>query len=146
MLPVTAMMRSVLLSGGDEHAVAAAARTAGMVSLRDNGLLKAHRGETTYEEVLRVTTVDTHADDTGRCEGCSRSVAPDMVCCPWCSTPVHGSRCRACSRQLESDWRTCPWCATDVTPHLPVTGGSAVPPARPRPAVEQGQSSSRSIS
>jgi type IV pilus assembly protein PilB len=151
MLPVTAMLRSVLLAGGDEHAVAAAARAAGMVSLRDNGLLKAHRGETTYEEVLRVTTVDTHTEETSRCEGCSRSVAPDMLCCPWCSTPIHGSRCRSCSRQLESDWRSCPWCATEVTSHLPqVTGtgtaGTAVPPARPRPAAEQAQSSSRSIS
>jgi type IV pilus assembly protein PilB len=146
MLPVTAMLRSVLLAGGDEDAVAAAARAAGMVSLRDNGLLKAHRGETTYDEVLRVTTVDTHAEEAARCEGCSRSVAPDMVCCPWCSTPVGGSRCRECRRQLEPDWHTCPWCATDVARQPPRAAKSAVPPARPRPAAELGQSSSRSIS
>jgi type IV pilus assembly protein PilB len=146
MLPVTALLRSVLLAGGDEHAVAAAARAAGMISLRDNGLLKAHRGETTYEEVLRVTTVDTHTDESARCEGCSRSIAPDMVCCPWCSTPVGGSRCRACNRQLEPDWRSCPWCAADVTQHVPVVAGSAVPPARHRPVDELRQSTSRPIS
>ena len=114
MLPVTAMLRSVLLAGGDEHAVAAAARAAGMVSLRDNGLLKAHRGETTYEEVLRVTTVDTHVEETA-----AARAAPAASRRTWCAAPGARPRCMAAGAApaAASSSRTgssCPWCATDV--------------------------------
>jgi type IV pilus assembly protein PilB len=130
MLPITSMLRQVLLAGADEHAIAAAARSAGMVSLRDNGLAKAHRGDTTYDEVLRVTTVDTHADEIIRCSSCSRGIAQEMVCCPWCSTPVGSGHCRECRRPLEPGWRTCPYCATDVPSAPP---GATVLPVRAVP-------------
>ena len=54
-LEVTADLRRALLSGTDEAAVADLAAKHGYVPLRAGGLLLAHRGETTYEEVLRVT-------------------------------------------------------------------------------------------
>ena len=49
-------MRSVLLREASESAIAAQARSQGMATLRASALEKARRGETTYEEVVSVTT------------------------------------------------------------------------------------------
>ncbi|GAB7190314.1 hypothetical protein NUM3379_10200 [Kineococcus sp. NUM-3379] len=48
-------MRTVLMREPSETAVLEQARRAGMKSLRDSALIKAMRGETTFEEVVRVT-------------------------------------------------------------------------------------------
>jgi type IV pilus assembly protein PilB len=54
-LPIDAGVREVLLKSPTEGAVAAAALANGMVTLRQAGLAKALRGQTTFEEVLRVS-------------------------------------------------------------------------------------------
>jgi type II secretory ATPase GspE/PulE/Tfp pilus assembly ATPase PilB-like protein len=54
-LPVDPAVREVLLKTPTEGAVRTAALAGGMVTLRDAGLAKACRGETTFEEVLRVS-------------------------------------------------------------------------------------------
>jgi type IV pilus assembly protein PilB len=54
-LPVDPAVREVLLKTPTEGAVRAAALAGGMVTLREAGLAKACRGETTFEEVLRVS-------------------------------------------------------------------------------------------
>jgi type IV pilus assembly protein PilB len=116
-LPVTAALRRVLLTTPTVHAVGAAAREHGMTTLRASALSAAHRGETTYEEVLRVTHVDTGS--APRCTTCSRALADDMVCCPWDGTPVGRDRCANCDRTLDAEWTTCPWCRA-LVPGLPV--------------------------
>lgn len=55
MLEVTTDLRRALLTGVDEATVADLARRHGYLPLREAGLALARRGETTYEEVLRVT-------------------------------------------------------------------------------------------
>jgi len=57
MLVMTNHMRELLLSGASEQAIEQGAVAAGMTSMYRDGLLKAFRGETTIEEVLRVTRV-----------------------------------------------------------------------------------------
>lgn len=109
-LPVTASLRSVLLRTPTEAAVGAAARAAGMTTLRAAGLARARRGETTFEEVLRVTQVD--AADSRRCTACDRGLADDMTACPWCATVVDRGHCAKCARPLETGWKICPWCRT----------------------------------
>jgi type IV pilus assembly protein PilB len=111
-LPVTAALRKVLLTTPTEAAIGAAARANGMTTLRAAALAAAHRGETTYEEVLRATTVDTVSGH--RCPSCSRALADDMVCCPWDGTPIARGRCTGCDKQLDAEWRTCPFCRTPV--------------------------------
>ncbi|MDP9435450.1 MAG: Flp pilus assembly complex ATPase component TadA [Actinomycetota bacterium] len=111
-LPVSAELRKVLLSTPTEAAIAAAARAQGMTTLRASALAAAHRGDTTYEEVLRATTVD--ADSGPRCPSCARALADDMVVCPWDGTAVKQGACAGCERQLLEDWTTCPWCRTPV--------------------------------
>jgi CheY-like chemotaxis protein len=111
-LPITAQLRSVLLATPTEAAVGAAARAHGMMTLRASALAAAHRGDTTYEEVLRATHVDTISGP--RCPSCSRALADDMQCCPFDGTPVGRDRCGSCDRSLDADWKTCPWCRTAI--------------------------------
>jgi type IV pilus assembly protein PilB len=121
-LDVDAAMRQVLLKDASEASVAAQARAAGMVTLRAAAVDKARTGQTTFEEALRVTHSDHASAET--CPGCARSVARDMVACPWCATALDRGRCRHCTKQLDPDWRICPWCRTPAV---------AVP-AQPAPA------------
>src|SRR5450631_2821673 len=109
-LPVTASVRSVLSHTPTEAAVGAAARAAGMTTLRGSGLARARRGETTFEEVLRVSQVDVA--EGHRCTACDRAVEADMIACPWCATIVDRGHCSSCARPLEASWKICPWCRT----------------------------------
>ncbi len=54
-LPTTPEIRETITKTPTESAVARVAAVGGLLSLRQAGLLKAFRGETTFEEVLRVT-------------------------------------------------------------------------------------------
>jgi type IV pilus assembly protein PilB len=127
-LPVTAALRKVLLTTPTEAAIGAAAREHGMTTLRASALAAAHRGETTYEEVLRATHVD--AVSGPRCPSCARALADDMVCCPWDGALVQRDRCVNCERQLDHEWATCPWCRTPVD--RPVTQEVQEPHRLPR--------------
>jgi type IV pilus assembly protein PilB len=111
-LPVTAEMRQVLLSTPTEAAIGAAARAHGMLTLRASALAAAHRGATTYEEVLRATHTDSVSGP--RCPSCARALADGMVCCPFDGTAVGRDRCAGCDKPLDAEWSTCPWCRTSV--------------------------------
>jgi type IV pilus assembly protein PilB len=127
-LPVTAEMRHVLLTTPTETAIGAAARAHGMATLRTSALAAAHRGDTTYEEVLRATHVDDVAGP--RCPTCARALADDMVCCPWDGTAIGHHRCEKCDRPLDPQWSTCPWCRTAAATPPPVV--TKEPPRLPR--------------
>jgi len=123
-LVVDAPMRSVLLRDANEGAIAAQARSQGMATLRAAALEKARRGETTYEEVTRVSAADSGGGS--RCPACERKVETDMVVCPWCATTLDRGHCQGCGRELDPDWRICPWCRTPAAV-------SKLPPATPPP-------------
>ncbi|HEX4654620.1 MAG TPA: ATPase, T2SS/T4P/T4SS family, partial [Mycobacteriales bacterium] len=76
-LPVTANMRAVLMSTPNEGAVAAAALAEGMQTLRACAIGKANAGLTTFEEVLRVTQVDSSSGL--HCSACGGALESDMV-------------------------------------------------------------------
>jgi type IV pilus assembly protein PilB len=107
-LEVDTAMRSTLLATPTEHAVAERARAAGLATLRTSALAKAWRGETTFEEAVRVT----HSDRQGglACPSCDRGVDHDMLTCPWCACPLGPDGCASCHRPMEPDWKVCPWC------------------------------------
>jgi len=107
-LPVTAAMRRVLLTTPTEDAIGTAARAHGFETMRASALAAAHRGETTYEEVLRSTHVDAVAGAS--CPTCARALADDMLVCPWDGSPVGQDLCPSCARRLDAEWTTCPWC------------------------------------
>jgi type IV pilus assembly protein PilB len=114
-LPVTAALRKVLLSTPTEAAIGAAAREHGMTTLRAAALGAAYRGETTFEEVLRATHVDTVSGP--RCPTCARALADDMICCPWDGAVLGSNKCPSCEKQLDGEWAVCPWCRTPVAGH-----------------------------
>jgi type IV pilus assembly protein PilB len=109
-LTVDAAMRQVLIKDPSESAVGAQARSSGMATLRATALEKAKRGETTFEEVLRVTQSD-HAS-SHRCAACDRPVQQGMIACPWCAVTIDTGHCGDCGRNLDPDWKICPWCRT----------------------------------
>jgi type IV pilus assembly protein PilB len=119
-LPVDAALRAVLTARPTESAIRAAARASGVPSLRSDGIARALRGETTLEEVLRVTQVDSASGP--RCHSCHRSVEEDMAFCPWCAASVERGSCPGCARRLDPEWRVCPWCrhGRDASPLVPV--------------------------
>lgn len=113
-LPITAAVRKVLLANPEESALATAARATGMATLRVSAIQKALRGETTFEEVLRTTQMDSH-EGSQRCTSCAYRLSEDMICCPRCGTDAEHNRCSSCAKTLEPDWRVCPWCHTEKT-------------------------------
>jgi type IV pilus assembly protein PilB len=120
-LPVDAGMRAVLTARPTEAAIRAAARATGVASLRSDGIARALRGETTLEEILRVTQVDSASGP--RCHSCHRAIEEDMAYCPWCATSVELNGCPGCARRLDPEWRVCPWCrhGRESNPLLPET-------------------------
>ena len=116
-LPVTAALRKVLLSTPTEAAIGVAAREHGMTTLRASALAAAFRGETTFEEVLRATHLDSVSGP--RCPTCSRALADDMICCPWDGALLGRNRCLSCDKQLDAEWAVCPWCRTAIAGHEP---------------------------
>ncbi|WP_020675249.1 type II secretion system ATPase GspE [Geopsychrobacter electrodiphilus] len=58
LLLLTDEIREMLMSGADASRIRQAAQRAGMRSLRQDGLQKALTGETSLEEILRVTQID----------------------------------------------------------------------------------------
>ena len=114
-LEVDGAMRKVLMKDPSEAAVGAQARAGGMLTLRASAIEKARRGETTFEEAVRVTHSDDHVG--GRhCSACERPVEHDMIACPWCAATLDRGHCSGCSRTLDPDWRICPWCRTEPPP------------------------------
>ena len=116
-LEVDRPMRDVLLKESTETAIAAQAKSAGMKSLRDAALTKAMRGETTFEEVLRVTSTD--AEGGKACPSCSRRVGMDFVCCPFCEFTLQAGDCSGCGRKMHIDWAVCPHCRAPAPRHHP---------------------------
>ena len=127
-LPVTASMRSVLMTTPTEGAVSAAALSEGMQTLRASAIGKAAMGLTTYEEVLRVTQVDSSSGL--HCSACGGALEGDMVACPWCAANIDRGHCSSCDRPLEAEWRVCPWCRTPTPPRA--LGATAMPDGPPR--------------
>jgi type II secretory ATPase GspE/PulE/Tfp pilus assembly ATPase PilB-like protein len=61
LLMLTPKVRELILARAQEHAIKHQARTEGMRTLRENGLEAALKGQTSLEEVLRVTAPDEEA-------------------------------------------------------------------------------------
>jgi CheY-like chemotaxis protein/RNA polymerase subunit RPABC4/transcription elongation factor Spt4 len=135
-LPVDAGMRAVLTARPTESAIRGAARAAGVSSLRTDGVARALRGETTLEEVLRVTQVDSSSGP--RCHSCHRSVEDDMSFCPWCAASIERQSCGGCARRLDPEWRVCPFCRHGrdaVAPGVPSEEPDTGPEKRSRVCV-----------
>ena len=115
-LPVDGHVRELIATGAAEPALLDAARTAGLRSLREDGLQKAVLGWTTLEEVARVTPRPERSE--GACPACGQAVEPDFSVCPWCAADLRPLSCEGCGRHLDPAWRHCPGCS--ATTRAPV--------------------------
>jgi type IV pilus assembly protein PilB len=134
-MPVTDALRSAMNAGGGERALAEAAHESRQVSMRQSGIAAALRGETTLEEVLRVSSEGAYSH-IQHCPSCHREVETDMAWCPWCGTATGPLRCTSCSHELNPMWTHCPYCNTPApvapTAAVPFIGpGHSVAPAAP---------------
>jgi CheY-like chemotaxis protein len=100
------------------------------MTLRGAAIRKAMSGETTFEEVLRVTQNETLSGLT--CPACARQLANDMVVCPWCDIGVGRGQCPSCTRPLDPEWKVCPWCRAHATVIPVQTAPVTRTPDRPR--------------
>jgi type IV pilus assembly protein PilB len=107
-VPVTSSLRAALGRGASERDLEAIARDQGILSLRRAAIDKAISGETTFDEVLRVSAAD--APGGNACTSCERHLDEDMVVCPWCDIELRRGRCSGCARPLDAEWKVCPWC------------------------------------
>jgi type IV pilus assembly protein PilB len=55
-LPTTTEIQDLILAKASSHVIMEEATKIGMVSLKQDGMIKVLRGDTTMEEVIRVTT------------------------------------------------------------------------------------------
>jgi type IV pilus assembly protein PilB len=130
-LNVDAVMRQILIKDPSEAAISAQTRAAGMLTLRAAAIEKARRGDTTFEEAVRVTHADHHAPHS--CPACERPVEQDMVVCPWCAATLDRGHCERCARTLDPDWKICPWCRTPAPgPSYPTSGNGSYDASRPQ--------------
>ncbi|MDQ1683119.1 MAG: type pilus assembly protein PilB [Frankiaceae bacterium] len=134
MLPITAELRTVMLESPTESAIAAAARDGGLRTLRMNALDLAHRGDTTYDEVLRVTQVDAVSGGGTHCRACTRPIDDGMAFCPWCGAGIDKHSCASCATPLLAAWTHCPTCGAGstqfVAPHAPGSVALEIPNGR----------------
>jgi type IV pilus assembly protein PilB len=122
-LEVDRPLRDVLMKDPSETAIGAQATSAGMATLRQSALTKAMRGDTTFEEALRVTQADAEGGRT--CPQCAERIGMDFLVCPFCEHVLKVGDCSGCGRRLDPTWRLCPFCRTP-TP----TSGAPMPPAQ----------------
>ena len=78
----------------------------GMISLRENTLVKVESGLTTTEEAARVIQFESRGP---QCPQCLNPVEEQFVTCPYCRHSLR-SVCRACGKTLKKNWTSCPYC------------------------------------
>ncbi len=129
-LSVSSEVRELILSGASEAAIARRARLEGMVTMREDAVLRASNGVITFDEALRTTPEP--AGEVARCPSCAAAVADDYLVCPQCAHPLGTEHCSGCGRAVESIWTTCPWCRHTLA--SPVTAGDEPSDQLPVPA------------
>lgn len=134
-LPITAAIRELLLTGATETAIARLAKSEGMRTMREDGVLKALEGVTTLEEVLRATPAETV--QSRRCPNCGHHVSDIMVACPHCATDLGLAACPSCSHHIESDWTTCPYCRASLGAGRRQAAPAPAPSAPENPTPEE---------
>ena len=108
---VTDDMRRLIAQRDAETQLRDAAIGSGMISLGEDGLLKAMAGMTTPQELLRVVT--EVRQQSRRCTGCNARLSPDFIACPTCGQHA-GRACPHCRRSIQPEWKFCPYCATSM--------------------------------
>ena len=109
LLVLNDQFRQCISSTFREAEVMTLARTAGMRTLREDGLEKVRRGITTLEEVLRVLGPPSGMKQP--CSQCNQLLDTEFSYCPHCGT-YRRTTCRECRMPLDESWKLCPTCGS----------------------------------
>lgn len=111
-MPMTARLREMILSGASEDALRDTAIASGMITLGEDGLEKVKTGVTTIEEILGAVR---HREELATaCPHCDKTVNLEFTHCPFCKKSLLLS-CLNCGRGLQRDWVVCPYCRHETT-------------------------------
>ena len=124
-LSVDGAVRELIADNASTSAIAQAARASGLRGLREDALHKAAAGETTLEEVLRVTPKSEHA--ANHCPVCAKQVEATFHICPWCTADLRPNACAQCEQPMDPAWMACPACGTPAATKAPEPGDGALP-------------------
>ena len=84
-----------------------AARSSGMRTLFQDGVLKVKAGLTTLDEILRVLGAQDNVET--RCPHCNVYLEEKYSFCPFCGESIN-PRCSMCGKIMASNWSHCPSC------------------------------------
>lgn len=62
-----------------------------------------------YERALEEEALLQEIEERPACPGCSRTIEPGWILCPYCHTRLR-KRCLDCDSLLELQWNLCPYC------------------------------------
>ncbi len=101
-------IRDLVSKGANTAMIRLAAKQSGMISLKDYSIRLVGLGETTVEEVVRVTLADTSGEDR-LCPKCRNPIGEDFIKCPFCQHDLKTS-CTRCGTLQQEGWASCPKC------------------------------------
>lgn len=111
-MPVNQQIRDQITAQVSKSSISYLSRASGILTVRESALIKAKEGVTTFEEVLRVTSVDV--EPAVLCHACGHEIEPSFSSCPFCQADLGGLTCSSCSKPLQPGWSSCPFCSTTV--------------------------------
>lgn len=106
-LEIDEELRELIHDGAGIYEMCQAARSAGMLSLYEDGYRKIKSGETTCEELLRILGPVNEI----LCPHCGTPVREGFANCPMCGKAIR-KKCSNCRRSMEDGWMACPFCGT----------------------------------
>lgn len=104
-------LRDLVNRNANKAMIRAAAKSAGMVPLKDYSLKLVRDGYTTLDEVIRVTLTDEGSETL--CPSCRNPIGDEFIKCPFCQEDLK-KLCPGCNRQVDDKWKSCPACATNL--------------------------------
>lgn len=106
-------IRELIGKGAPTAKIRLTAKQSGMIPLKDYSIRLVGQGQTTTDEVVRVTLADSSGEDK-LCGKCRNPISEDFVKCPFCQHDLKVS-CKRCGTLQNESWTSCPKCGHDNT-------------------------------
>lgn len=111
-------LREQISKDASETTLRQFATAEGMKTLMHAGIEKVIAGETSVNELIRVTQM---AGETGSlCPECGYVIGAGYIACPKCGLELERS-CRSCNHSVDLDWDYCPYCASGLGGEIEIT-------------------------
>lgn len=104
--------REMIVKGVAANQIRLAAVKEGMIPLRSHAIELMKKGETSYDEFVRVIYSESGAKE-GTCPRCHNVVEEEFVNCPFCKYPLRPV-CPSCGAEVNREWSICPRCGDQL--------------------------------